>query len=268
MINAIWGISQPPFKREPNQLLSQQQDILNIIKIHAQQGGFSVVLGQPGVGKTVLREHIERLGDTRECTVVSCSRTLHTYRQIAWQLADAFKLDSTDKTIEKGLIEAAFAQVKARKTLYILIDEAHLLEVGVLRKLRLLFERFPKNHNLVLFGQPELLYMLSLSANQDIKSRITYSATLKGLNDDDMQAYIIGELEKVKMGINTFDEGAMTLIIRCAEGNLRLCRNLCLASLIEAARETKKTVTITHVNHVLVQPHWRSHEQLIKQQVT
>ena len=47
----------------------------------------------------------------------------------------------------------------------------------------------------------------------------------------------------------------------------QLCRNLCYASLIEAARETRKIVTITHVNNVLVQPHWRSHEELIKQQV-
>ena len=70
------------------------------------------------------------------------------------------------------------------------------------------------------------------------------------------------------MGINAFDEGALQLIIRSAEGNLRLCRNLCLASLIEAACETKKIVTITHVNRVLVQPHWRSHEDLIKQQAS
>ncbi|MCH9691079.1 MAG: hypothetical protein K0U59_03270 [Gammaproteobacteria bacterium] len=133
--------------------------------------------------------------------------------------------------------------------------------------MRLLFERFPKNHNLVLLGQLELLHYLSLSTNKDIKSRITYSATLKPLNDDDMERYIVKELEASKMGINTFNESAMTFITRSAEGNLRLCRNLCLGSLIEAARETKKTVTISHVNNVLMQPHWRSHEELIKQQV-
>ena len=103
--------------------------------------------------------------------------------------------------------------------------------------------------------------------NKDIKSRITYSATIQPLNEDDLESYIIKELEGVKMGINTFDEAAMALIIRSSEGNLRLCRNLCLGSLIEAAKETKKVVTITHVNNVLVQPHWRSHEELIKQQV-
>lgn len=268
MINAIWGITHEPFKRDKLTLLSQQKQIMDIIKIHAQQGGFSVIIGEPGVGKTVLREHIEQLNKERESTVVSCSRTLHTYRQIIWQLAESFKLETSEKTIESDLIECAFAQIRERKTLYILIDEAHLLETSVLRKLRLLFERFPKNHNLILFGQPELLHYLSLSTNKDIKSRITYSASIKPLNDEDMERYIVKELEAVKMGVNTFDEAAMALILRSSEGNLRLCRNLCLGSLIEAVRETKKVVSITHVNNVLVQPHWRTHEELIKQQAS
>jgi len=48
------------------------------------------------------------------------------------------------------------------------------------------------------------------------------------------------------MGINTFDPAATELIVRSAQGNLRLCRNLCYGSLIESCRETKKIVTITH----------------------
>lgn len=267
MINAIWGISNSPFQQDKLTLLPQQHDIFNIIKIHTQQGGFSVIIGDPGVGKSVLREHIEQLDNERECTVASCSRTLHTYRQIIWQLAESLKLETKEKRIEKDLIQEAFVQVRERKTLYILIDEAHLLELATLRKLRLLFEKFPKNHNLILFGQPELMHYLSLSTNKDIKSRITYSASIKPLNDNDLEQFIVKELEKNKMGINTFEEGALQLIIRSVEGNLRLCRNLCLSSLIEAARETKKVVTTTHVNQVLVQPHWRSHEELIKQQV-
>ena len=158
MIKAIWGITRAPFQHDKVTLLAQQQAIVDMIKIHAQQGGFSVIIGEPGVGKTVLREHLQELDRAREYTVVSCTRTLHTYRQIAWQLAESFKLDTTEKAIENDLILAAFEQVRERKTLYILIDKAHLLEMTVLRKLRLLFERFPKNHNLVLLGQPELLH--------------------------------------------------------------------------------------------------------------
>lgn len=267
MINTVWGITHLPFSREAKTLLQQQQHILDIIQIHAQQGGFSIILGQPGVGKTYLREHLQQLGNARETCIVNCSRTLHTYRQILYQLADAFAIEANDKTLENALIKTAFDNVKARKTLYILIDEAHLLEMHTLRKLRLLFDRFPKNHNLVLFGQPELLRTLSMLNNQDIKSRITYSATLKPLSDEDLTAFIHHELTSAKMSTTTFDDGALTLILRHSEGNLRLCRNLCLGSLIEAARETQKTVTLTHVNHVLIQPHWRSHEQLVKQQV-
>jgi MSHA biogenesis protein MshM len=38
----------------------------------------------------------------------------------------------------------------------------------------LLFEDFPKNHNLVLIGRPNLLANLDLGVNHDIKSRVTY----------------------------------------------------------------------------------------------
>lgn len=267
MIKSIHAITKEPFNRTDLTLLKQQKQILEIIKIHSQQGGFSVVIGESGVGKSVLKEHIEMLEKERDITVVSCARTMHTYWQILIQLADSFKIDVPEKSLEKELITCAYNHIKERKTLYILIDEAHLLDMQVLRKLRLLFERFPKQHNLVLLGQRDLLHYLSLNVNKDIKTRITYSVTIKRLNDEEMESYIIKELESVRMGINTFNEGAMELIIRSAQGNLRLCRNLCYGSLIEAAREAQKTVTIAHVNCVLVQPHWRSHEELIKQQV-
>jgi len=267
MIKSLFGITKTPFSRDALSLLSQQKQIADIIKIHAQQGGFSVVIGEPGVGKSVLKEHLEALNNERGVTVVSCSRTLHTYLAVLKQLAESFTLDVPVKDMERQLIQSAYNQIKDRKTLYILIDEAHLLDMQALRKLRLLFDQFPKKHNLVLFGQRDLLHYLTLNINLDIKSRITYSATLSPLNDEDLQAYIVKELEAVTLGINTFNEGAVELIIRSAQGNLRLCRNLCYGSLIEACRETKKHVSIGHVNNVLVQPHWRSHEALIKQQV-
>ncbi len=268
MIKSVHALTKEPFSRVGFTLLRQQKEIFDIIKIHSQQGGFSVIIGEPGVGKSVLREHIESLEKERDITVVSCSRTLHTYWQILIQLAESFKIEVPEKSLEKELIACAFNHIKERKTLYSLIDEAHLLDMHVLRKLRILFEQFPKKHNLVLFGQRDLLHYLSLNVNNDIKSRITYSANIKRQNDDDMERYIVKELEAVRMGINTFNEGAMELIIRSAQGNLRLCRNLCYASLIDAARAAQKIVTIAHVNSVLIQPHWRSHEELIKQQIS
>ncbi len=267
MIKSIFATTKEPFNRQDLAPMAQQKHIIDIIKIHAGQGGFSVIIGEPGVGKSVLREHIEQWNNDRDVTFISISRTMHPYLVILKQLALSFKLEDDVKNIEQALINSAFKHVQKRKTLYITIDDAHLLTMVVLRKLRLLFERFPKKHNLVLFGEPDLLHYLTLNVNQDIRSRITFSQTIKPLNDDDLERYIVKELEAVKMGINTFDVGAIEVIIRSANGNLRLCRNLCYASLIEACREAKKSVTITHVNQVLIQPHWRSHDELIKQQV-
>ena len=267
MIKSTFGLTKEPFNRTQLSLLSQQKAIFEIIKIHSQHGGFSVIIGNPGVGKSVLREHIEALGKEKDIVVVSFSRTMHTYTNILKQLAESFKLDVPDKALEKELIQVAYRHVRDRKTLYTLIDEAHLMDMHSLRKLRLLFDQFPKKHNLVLLGQRDLLHYLSLNVNEDIKSRITYSENILPLNDNDLEHYIIKELEAVRMGLNTFDGAATELIIRSAQGNLRLCRNLCYGSLIEACRESKRNVSIQHVNNVLVQPHWRSHEELIKQQV-
>lgn len=61
------------------------------------------------------------------------------------------------------------------------IDDAHLMDMANLHKLRLPFEDFPKDRNLILIGQPVLLTNLSLAVNQDLKSRVTYSVITKRL---------------------------------------------------------------------------------------
>jgi len=144
----------------------------------------------------------------------------------------------------------------------IIVDDAHLMEMQTLRKIRLLLEDFPKNHNLILVGQPELLSSMSLKVNEDIKSRITFSSTMLKLSPDDMQRFITMEMDKVGLGHNTFTEEALHLIIRSADGILRRVRNLCTGSLLEAVRAQKKTIDIDIVNRVLIQPHWRNNNDL------
>ncbi len=50
------------------------------------------------------------------------------------------------------LARAALRHAQSNKTLFIVIDDAHFLAVEILRRLRFLFERFPKKHNLELLG--------------------------------------------------------------------------------------------------------------------
>jgi hypothetical protein len=118
-----------------------------------------------------------------------------------------------------------------------IVDDAHLMEIDALRRLRLLFEDFPKNHNLILIAQPALVSKLSLTVNDDIKSRVTYSTLLAKLAPDDLSAFILAELDRVALGHNVFTDEALSLIVRSSEGVLRAARNLCVASLLEAVRD-------------------------------
>jgi type II secretory pathway predicted ATPase ExeA len=163
---------------------------------------------------------------------------------------------------ERRLIEQAFSLNHAGKTLTTILDDAHLMDMANLRKLRLLFEDFPKNHNLVLVGQPNLLANLDLAVNHDIKSRVTYSVITKRLNPDDMRAFLLRELDRVGLGHNTFTQPAIDLVVRSADGVLRKARNLSLGCMIEAVRAANKTIDIDNVNRVLLQPHWHKEVDL------
>lgn len=109
----------------------------------------------------------------------------------------------------------------------------------------------------------ELLANLDLAVNQDIKSRVTYSDITKRLCDDAMRGFIEHQLDRIGLGHNAFTTGATELIIRSAGGVLRRCRNLCLASMLEAVRASAgTTIDIDLVNHVLMQPHWKKEVDL------
>jgi type II secretory pathway predicted ATPase ExeA len=138
-----------------------------------------------------------------------------------------------------------------------IIDDAHLMPTDCLRKLRLLCEDFPRSHNLVLIGQPPLMQSLTLSINEEIRSRVTYSALLPRLGPEAVEQFILDQLDRAGLGHNTFSPEALALVVRSGEGLLRRTRNLCLGSLIEAVRDQTRIVDLKHVNRVLIQPHWR-----------
>jgi MSHA biogenesis protein MshM len=259
MIRSFFGLDKNPFNLDVIRLLEQQQEIYDTVNVHSQQGGLCLVMGEPGTGKTVIKEAMRQNSDKR-LLMVTISRTMHTYSNTIKILCSAFNIgdDGAHFKCEKRLIEQAFTFNREGKRIVTIIDEAHLMEIETLRKLRLMFEEFPKNHNLVLIGQIALLAKISLKINDDIKSRITYSVTLKRLNPETMEQFILSQFDAAGLGHNTFSPDAMGLIVRSSDGYLRRARNLCISCLLEAVRERKRSVDLDCVNRVLIQPHWRN----------
>jgi type II secretory pathway predicted ATPase ExeA len=258
MIRSYFGLDANPFSYDNIELLPTQQEVFETLKVHSQQGGLCLIVGEPGTGKTILKESVCRHNTKKMITPV-VNRTLHTYFSIVRILCEAFQINTDGKShsCEKRLIEEAHRINNSGKMLVPIIDDAHLMETNSLRRLRLLFEDFPKNHNLILFAQPDLLSKLSLSPNEDIKSRVTYSVLLQKLAPDDIEKFIITQLEKVGLPHSTFTDNALALIARSSEGVLRRARNISLSALLEAVRDRTRQVDINHINRVLMQPHWR-----------
>jgi len=264
MIRSFFGLTRNPFDLRELDLLAGQQEILDTLKVHCQQGGLCLVVAVPGTGKSVIKQALQRLPENQHL-VASVARTLHTYSNTIKILCDAFRIefDHSAFKCERKLIEQAFALNHAGKSLTTVLDDAHLIDFANLRKLRLLFEDFPKNHNLVLIGRPNLLAALDLGVNQDIKSRVTYSVIVKRLGPDAIQDFLLRELDRAGLGRNTFTSAAIDLIVRSADGVLRKARNLCVGGLIEAVRSASRSVDIDIVNRVLMQPHWQKETDLV-----
>ncbi len=259
MLRSHFGLLRNPFDPESIGLLAHQQEVLDILRVHAQQGGLCLVLGEPGTGKSVLKQALLNHDPKRMITPV-VNRTLHTYHNTLRILCEAFQIQfqGHDHHCERLLVQEAFKIHRTGKMLVPIIDDAHLMPSDCLRKLRLLFEDFPHSHNLVLIGQPPLMQSLALSINEEIRSRITYSVVLPRLAPESIEAFLLGQLDRAGLGHNTFTQEALGLIVRSGEGLLRRTRNLCLGSLLEAVRDQIRIVDLKQVNRVLLQPHWRN----------
>jgi type II secretory pathway predicted ATPase ExeA len=258
MIRTHFGLETNPFDPREPQLLPHQQEILDTLLVHARQGGLCIVMGEPGTGKSIIKQTLIK-HDPKRIITPSVSRTLHTYSNTLQILCEAFGIEAKgrDTHREKQLIEAAWETHTKGRLLVPIIDDAHLMHIDCLRKIRLLLEDFPRSHNLLLVAQPPLIHKLRLIINDDIRSRITYSVHLKPLAPDDTQTFILDQLDRCGLPHSVFTDDARALIVRSSEGVLRRVRNLCVGTLLETVRDRKREAGLEQVNRILMQPHWR-----------
>ena len=71
---------------------------------------------------------LQQLATGRDAVVASFIQAMHTYQLILKELAQSLQIDAPMKDIEKELIQAAQRHEQSQNTLYIVIDDVHLLE--------------------------------------------------------------------------------------------------------------------------------------------
>src|SRR5436190_20569635 len=109
MIRSYFGLQRSPFDAESLTLLPHQQEVFDILRVHAQQGGLCLVLGEPGTGKSVLKQALLNHDPKRMITPV-VNRTLPTYPNTPRILCEAFQIefDGRDPRCERLLVQQAF----------------------------------------------------------------------------------------------------------------------------------------------------------------
>ena len=94
MIKTFFGLSRNPFAiDEDSPLMEHQQRHFDILKVHTQQGGFCLILGEPGTGKTVLKNAIIRHDPTRMIPLV-INRIPHTWSNLLRLLCQGLQLET------------------------------------------------------------------------------------------------------------------------------------------------------------------------------
>ena len=128
MIRSHFGLQRHPFDTETITLLPHQQEVFDILRVHAQQGGLCLVLGEPGTGKSILKQSLLTHDPKRMITPV-VNRTLHTYHNTLRILCEAFQIEfeGRDHHCERLLVQHAFSVHRAGKMLVPIIDDAHLM---------------------------------------------------------------------------------------------------------------------------------------------
>ena len=75
MIRSFYGLTQNPFDQRELELLPQQREIHDTLRVHCQQGGLCLVLGVPGTGKSIIKQSLQRLPENQHL-VASVARLL------------------------------------------------------------------------------------------------------------------------------------------------------------------------------------------------
>jgi type II secretory pathway predicted ATPase ExeA len=251
-LRAHYGLTRTPFSRgiAPSQIFAARTHKEAVARLRwvIDETAIGVVTGEVGAGKTIAaRAAVAALDDSRH-TVVYLSNPMVGARGIHHHLV--ISLGETPRFHRPALIAQTADLLAAeteerRKTIVLIVDEAHLLSAEQLEQLRLLTntDMDSASHlGLILLGQPTLRRRLKQGHFAALDQRIGLRFHLDGLPPEETAAYISHHLTLAGRSDPLFSDDATGLIHQTSRGIPRAINNLAVQALIAAYADNKSIV--------------------------
>ncbi len=251
-LRSHYGFTRQPFTRDlaAGQLFAAagHQQAVARLRWLIDTAGTGVVTGEVGAGKTVAARAATATLDASHHTVVYLPNPAIGARGIHHQLVSG--LGATPRFHRAALIAQTADLLAAehderRRTVILIVDEAHLLTAEQLEQLRLLTNADMDARSslaLLLLGQPTLRRRLKLGAFAALDQRITLRYHIDGLDLPETTDYIRHHLTLAGRSDTMFSDDAVTLIHAHARGIPRAINNLATAALIAAYADNKTII--------------------------
>lgn len=261
MYESFYDLSENPFSILPDPAylyLGKQHSLAYTMLVYGVEhgGGFTVVTGDVGCGKTILVRHLlNHLG--RDVTIGLISNTQREIGELLkWVLLSFDQpYDATDKVAlfdqwQKFLVK----QYREGLRTVLIIDEAQNLAGVTLEELRMLSNiNSDKNHllHLVLVGQPQLKELLRHRDLEQFVQRISSDFHLGPLTPDEVPQYVNHRLGIAGREAMLFDDAAMSRIARVSRGVPRKINALCDTALVYGFALEAEIITAEIIEEVL-----------------
>ncbi|MFW5823874.1 MAG: ExeA family protein [Marinobacter sp.] len=254
----FFGFREPPFSIAPDPrylyLSERHKEALAHLMYGVQgQGGFVVVTGEVGTGKTTIsRCFIENVPEYVDIALILNPR--QSARELLASFCDELGISYPDNATIKLLIDRINrhlldAHARGRHQV-LMIDEAQNLSAEVLEQLRLLTNLETSKKKLlqvVLLGQPELKDILDRPELRQLNQRVTARYHLDGLERDELPAYVHYRLGVAGVKVELFTPAAIRLLYRKSQGIPRLINLISDRALLGAYSEGVQQIEPRHI---------------------
>ena len=260
-----FALKELPFSIAPNPqylyMSGQHQEALAhlLFGIQSEVGGFILLTGEVGTGKTTLcRCLLEQIPMDVETAFVLNPKV--SAIELLQTISDEFGFAGGGSQSLKSLTDALnlylLKEHRAGKRAVLIIDEAQNLSREVLEQLRLLTNLETNERKLlqiILLGQPELGETLNKRSLRQFSQRITARYHLEALKSNETRDYIAHRLKVVGGDSNLFDTKASHRIHQLTGGVPRLINLICDRSMLGTYKKTK----LSHLLQLTKQP-WKA----------